>query len=86
MSILVVALVLLCTTTYARKESVLGQVTPVAGALRIAATRNGLVSNVLVNEGQHVSAGQEVIALSFAPKLGSGNLLSSSLELNESRQ
>lgn len=76
----------LCTAHYTRKENVFGQVTPVAGALRVTAARNGVVDKMLVKEGQHVVAGQELIGLSFAPKLESGGLLSSSLRANQHDQ
>lgn len=84
--VFIAAGVFLCSANYTRKENVFGQVTPVAGALRITATRAGMVSKLLVKEGQHVVAGQELVSLSSAPKLESGGSLAASLEANEREQ
>lgn len=67
------------TTRYAHKENVYGQVTPVAGSLRVIAGRNGVAEQVLVHEGQAVKAGQELISISSAPRLQQGGMLSDSL-------
>ncbi len=74
------------TAHYARKESVPGQVTPIDGALRIASSRGGIALQVLVQEGQTVHAGQELIAISSAPNLRDGDSLADALRLSLQEQ
>ncbi|NHZ66516.1 HlyD family secretion protein [Massilia genomosp. 1] len=75
-----------CTTRYAHKETVIGQVTPAEGALRIMATKSGVAERVLVNEGDHVRAGQVLMFVSSAPKLEHGESLAGSLRANQLSQ
>lgn len=81
--ILVTAAIFSCTTRYAHKENVFGQVTPVAGSLRIIAGRAGIAEQVLVREGESVRAGQELIGISSAPRLQRGVTLSDSLRYTQ---
>lgn len=46
------------TASYARKETVVGWLTPQAGLIRLAARQDEIVSHVYVKEGRSVSAGQ----------------------------
>jgi len=78
-AILVTAVVFACTTQYAHKESVPGQVTPVSGTLRIIAGRSGVAEKVMVHEGELVHAGQELIGISSAPRTELGGRLNESL-------
>ncbi|WP_343731673.1 HlyD family efflux transporter periplasmic adaptor subunit [Duganella sp.] len=78
-ALLLTLAVFACNTHYAHKENVYGQVTPMAGSLRIIAGRNGVAEQVLVHEGQAVKAGQELIGISSAPRLQRGDVLSDSL-------
>ncbi|WP_157778734.1 HlyD family secretion protein [Massilia violaceinigra] len=70
----------LITAKYARKETVSGQITPTAGSFRIVSQLAGIAERVLVHEGQHVKAGQELIAISANPVLESGDTLVASLK------
>ncbi len=79
-------MVFACTTRYAHKENVFGQVTPVDGSLRIIAARAGIAEQVLVHEGQSVKAGQELIGISSAPKLQYGDSLSVRLQQSQEIQ
>jgi membrane fusion protein len=81
-ALLVAAAVFACTAHYTHKEMVSGQVTPVDGSLRIIAARAGIAEQVLVNDGQRVTTGQELIGISSAPKLQFGDSLSESLRQN----
>jgi len=85
-ALLLAAAVFACTTRYAHKENVFGQVTPVEGSLRIIAGRSGIAQQVLVQEGQAVKAGQELIGVSSAPRLQLGATLSDSLRRNQDSQ
>ncbi len=69
-----------CTARYARKETVLGIVTPGAGVERIAALRPGVIKQVLVADGQAVHTGQPLMVVSFDPVLESGAILSNRIE------
>lgn len=84
--VLLAATVFVCTTQYTHKENVSGQVTPVAGSLRIIAGRSGIAEKVLVREGETVRAGQELIGISSAPRLQLGVSLSDNLRQNQDRQ
>lgn len=55
--ILIAIVIFLMTARYARKETVVGQVTP-QGAFKISAQISGKADRVLVNEGQTVKAGE----------------------------
>nr|WP_308606752.1 HlyD family efflux transporter periplasmic adaptor subunit [Massilia sp. DJPM01] len=78
--VMVVIATFLVTARYARKETVSGQITPSAGSFRIVSQLNGIADRVLVSEGQHVKAGQELIAISANPVLESGHTLVASLK------
>lgn len=89
LSIFLVALIYISTNRYARKETVQGQITSIAGAPRIIATKSGVAEQVLVSEGQMVEAGQELISVMSTPKLEVGSTLSSlsnDLRLNHQEQ
>jgi membrane fusion protein len=68
-SLLVLALttllvVLLIYGTYERRERVLGYVTPTSGLVRIIPPRIGVVTQIEVSDGEEVSAGQPLLAIS----------------------
>lgn len=86
LSLFSIALAFICTTNYARKETVAGQVTAINGALRIAVPRNGAIQQVLVEEGQTVQAGQKLMVVSYAPKLQYGESISQGLQINHQAQ
>lgn len=51
--------------SYARHETINGTVEPVAGTADVRAPRDGIISSVLVEEGQWVAAGQPLMQLSL---------------------
>lgn len=61
--VVLVALVFLSLGEYARKERVSGVITPDAGLLRIKALQTGVVSEILVNEGEYVEAGTPLLRI-----------------------
>lgn len=69
-----VVAIFLVSAHYARKETVLGSLEPTAGALRIVAVRPGVVTTILVREGQMVSAGAPIATLSTDPTIEGGSL------------
>lgn len=71
------------TASYARKETVVGWLTPEAGMIRLAARQGGVVSQVHVREGQMVGVGQPIATLDLSSALEGGDsfaALSRSLE------
>jgi membrane fusion protein len=87
MAALVIAVVaFLGTAHYARKETVIGLITPAEGAVRILAQRSGIISRVWVQDGQRVVAGQRLIDVSYDPTLQSGGALSDLAFANLARE
>ncbi|WAC60111.1 HlyD family secretion protein [Brevundimonas sp. SL130] len=61
------------TASYARKETVVGWLTPQAGMIRLAARQGGIVSNVYVREGDRVVVGQPIATLTLSSALEGGD-------------
>lgn len=55
----------LMTGTYARKETVQGYIAPTGGLAQLYATKGGIVTRVLVHEGDVVTQGQPMVELSL---------------------
>lgn len=49
--------------TYARKETVTGYVSPVQGIVRVSASQSGVISSLLVGEGDNVEAGTPLVII-----------------------
>ncbi|MBC7010427.1 HlyD family efflux transporter periplasmic adaptor subunit [Pseudoalteromonas sp. BZK2] len=77
LAIVIVSFVFLSLGQYTRKERVIGVIEPDAGILRIEASQSGLISEVLVSEGQFVKAGATLV------KIASAKHSSQKLELNQ---
>lgn len=78
-TVLITVISFLATAKYARKETVLGQITPIEGAFHINAQIAGTAERVSVKEGQFVRAGTELISIAADPVLGNGEKLVESL-------
>lgn len=63
------------TAYYARKETVVGWLTPQAGMIRLAARQGGIVSTVHVREGDTVTVGQPIATLTLSSALEDGDTL-----------
>ena len=63
------------TAYYARKETVVGWLTPQAGMIRLAARQGGIVSTVHVREGGTVTVGQPIATLTLSSALEDGDTL-----------
>ncbi|MCW0983628.1 HlyD family efflux transporter periplasmic adaptor subunit [Agrobacterium sp. BT-220-3] len=61
----VVGATYLMTGTYARKETVQGYIAPTGGLAQLYATKGGIVTKVLVHEGDVVTQGQPMVELSL---------------------
>lgn len=77
LTVVVVSLVFLSLGQYTRKERVSGVIEPDAGLLRVEASQSGLISQVLVSEGQFVEAGAPLL------RIASVKHSSQELELNQ---
>src|SRR5262245_30672801 len=60
---LIAALVFLCTTSYARVETVTGAITLDKGVISIVPTRSGIVTELLVHEGATVKVGAPLLRI-----------------------
>lgn len=80
LSLVIVAGIFLATARYARKETVVGTLTPTAGAQRLTALRSGVVGEVFAREGQSVRAGAPLISLSFDSTVEGGQGLGTLLQ------
>lgn len=61
------------TASYARKETVMGWLTPQAGMIRLAARQGGIVSSLHVREGDTVTVGQPIATLTLSSALEGGD-------------
>lgn len=61
------------TASYARKESVVGWLTPEAGMVRAAAQRGGIATEVLVEEGATVAAGAPLAVMRLSADTVAGD-------------
>lgn len=61
------------TASYARKETVVGWLTPEAGMIRLAARQGGIVSDIHVREGERVTVGQPIATLTLSSALEGGD-------------
>jgi membrane fusion protein len=65
LALLVAVALFLTTTRYSRAEHVTGMLQPAAGALRVMATRPGIVAAVHVDEGELVARNQPLVTISM---------------------
>jgi membrane fusion protein len=74
--------------SYARRETVLGQVMPDRGVVRVRAQDDGVVESVLVSEGQEVEAGTPLVNLRLDTSITRGESFGTRIrgELNGERR
>jgi membrane fusion protein len=85
-TILVISLAFIISARYARKETISGQVSPVEGSYRITAQNSGIAEKVLVEEGQLVNAGDDIVSISSDPTLENGERLAAGLKIIQTTQ
>jgi membrane fusion protein len=85
-SVMVVTLAFLATASYARKETVSGQLVPVAGSYTLAARMAGTLSLLAVQEGESVTRGQPLATISGDPVLSNGDHLTTVLRDKHERE
>ncbi len=78
--VVVGAVLFVATASYARKETVVGWLTPDAGMIRLSARQGGVVETVHVREGDAVVVGQPVATLRLSSALTSGDASAALME------
>jgi membrane fusion protein len=71
--VVAIAAVFAATASYARKETVVGWLTPEAGLVRAAAQRGGIATQMMVKEGETVSAGAPLAVMRLSADIDSGD-------------
>ncbi|MGI9500992.1 MAG: HlyD family efflux transporter periplasmic adaptor subunit [Geminicoccaceae bacterium] len=71
--VIALALTFAVSATYARKESVVGWLTPESGMVRATARRGGAAIDILVDEGSEVSVGAKLAVLRLSPEIDAGD-------------
>ncbi|MCG7540823.1 HlyD family efflux transporter periplasmic adaptor subunit [Pseudoalteromonas sp. CO348] len=66
LTVVILSIVFLSSGSYTRKERVSGVIEPSGGLLRVAAMQQGVVSEVLVKEGEQVAVGQPLLRIASA--------------------
>ncbi|KUJ82779.1 hypothetical protein AWR36_009430 [Microbulbifer flavimaris] len=74
-----ITIIWLINSSYARKETVFGWLEPATGVLRVYANNPGIVQKVLVSEGEQVVKGQPLFAVNGDRVLADGKNLESLL-------
>jgi len=77
--VILIAFIFLSQSSFDRRETVMGYLKPELGLSRIRAPRAGLVSQVLVDDGAEVQAGQPLLRLSVLEQLVDGESLATRL-------
>ncbi|MBB4039615.1 membrane fusion protein [Microvirga flocculans] len=72
-------LLFLGTAEYARKETASGALVAAGGAVRIAAMRGGVITELMVKEGDRVAAGQPLFTVTSRQGLEAGGTLDSAV-------
>ncbi|WP_105166576.1 HlyD family secretion protein [Pseudoalteromonas sp. T1lg23B] len=65
-TVVVISIVFLSIGKYTRKERVSGVVEPNTGILRLKAPQTGVISEILVNEGEYVAQGAPILRIASA--------------------
>ena len=67
------------TAEYARKETAGGALVAAGGAVRISALRGGVITDLMVKEGDRVAAGQPLFTVASRQGLEAGGTLDSAV-------
>lgn len=71
--VVLVALVFLSVTRYARMETVPGWVVPEGGLIRVTARQGGSIETIFVREGDTIKKGGQILALNLSSALETGD-------------
>jgi membrane fusion protein len=62
-AVVTIAIVFLCFAQFSRKQMVAGFLIPASGTMKVFPTREGIVTDLHVEEGQHVEAGDKLFTI-----------------------
>ena len=62
-AVVAIAIIFLCFAQFSRKQTVPGYLIPASGTMKVFPTREGVVAELYVNEGQHVEAGDPLFTV-----------------------
>lgn len=79
-AVVVGAVLFVATASYARKETVVGWLTPDAGMIRLSARQGGVVEAMHIKEGDAVVVGQPVATLKLSSALEGGDAYAALLD------
>ena len=85
-AILVVAVIVLVSSTYTKNETVAGVIVPNSGLVRINPVRPGKLVGLPIAEGEKVQAGQPVAKILVSESLNDGSSRSERISTSLSRQ
>jgi membrane fusion protein len=83
---LVAACIYVSVGHYSRRETVAGAIMPGAGVERASSMRGGIVKQVLVKSGQHVTRGEPLFLMSYEQTLQGGEDFARSLDTSNQEQ
>lgn len=82
----VAALAYASVAEYARKERVMGYLTPREGVARVSAPRSGIITHMMVQNGDLVAAGDPLFVVDTSHGLAGGGTLDAAVRLGLERQ
>jgi membrane fusion protein len=71
-AVVAVVIVFLCYAEFSRKQTVSGYLIPASGTMKVFSTREGVVSDLYVAEGQHVEAGDSLFTVATPEVMADG--------------
>src|SRR4051812_3051361 len=71
-AVVVIAIVFLCFAQFSRKQTVPGYLIPASGTMKVFPTREGVVRDLYVVEGQHVEAGDPLFTVATPEVMADG--------------
>ncbi len=72
-TVVTLLIILACTSSYARRETVTGWLSPSQGLVRLTVVSGGVVEKLLVREGDVVTSGQPVAQIRLSQTLSEGD-------------
>ena len=75
----ILSLIYAASATYARKERAVGWLMPDQGLVRVSSQQPAQIAHVLVDEGDHVAVGDELVVLSLDSALEGGSFVSKAM-------
>src|SRR3954452_12757473 len=71
-AVVTIAIVFLCFAQFSRKQTVTGFLIPAAGTMKVFPTREGVVTDLHVGEGQYIKAGDPLFTVATPQIMADG--------------